>query len=189
MRKTYYSGVYILICVISFNWQVLAGERMDAAPPAPPRDGMPFMGKMDNPMGPQERPFSPLMLQNPAQLQALLDEIGVNKQSAEKIIVISRNFSKALDGRMISIQREELNIREELLKDKPDLQSIQNMINKKTQIFGEIEFSQIKRDVEIKSLLSDNEYEMWKSALMKQMQRMMPQTHVKFKERMPEQKK
>jgi hypothetical protein len=156
---------------------------------APPHDGLPFMGKMGNPMGHQERPFSPLTMQNPAELQGLLDEIGVNKQSAEKIIVISRNFSKTLDGRMIRIQREELDIREELLKDKPDLQSIQSMINKKTQVFGEIEFSQIKRDVEIKSLLSDEEYEMWKSVLMKRMQRMMPQHRVKFKERMAEQKK
>lgn len=186
MKKIYYSGLFILIGIITFSRQVQAEEHIEIAPPQGDEQ---FIGKMDNPMGHQERPFSPLMLQDPAELQRLLDEIGVNKQSAEKIIVISRNFAKTLDGRMIRIQREELNIREELLKDKPDLQAVQGMINKKTQVFGEIEFSQIKRDVEIKSLLSDDEYEMWKSALMKRMQRMMPQLHGKFKDRMPEQKR
>lgn len=185
MRKTYYSAVFILICLISFSRYVLAEEHIEISP----NGGGPFMGKIDSPMSHHERPFSPLTLQDPAELQGLLDEIGVNKQSAEKIIVISRNFSKALEGRMIRIQREELNIREELLKDKPDLQLIQNMISRKTQVFSEIEFAQIKRDVEIKSLLSDGEYELWKSALLKHMQRTMPQFRGKFKEHMPEQKK
>jgi hypothetical protein len=186
MKKNYYPAVFILISVLSLSWRVAAEEHIEVAPPD---NGMLFMGKMDSPMGHQNRPLSPLMLQDPAELQGMLDEIGVNKQNSEKIIAISRSFSKSLDGRMIRIQREELNIREELLKEKPDLQSIQSMINKKTLVFGEIEFSQIKRDVEIKSLLSDNEYEMWKSTLTKRLQRMMPQLRGKFKEKMPEQKR
>ena len=187
MKNAYYSGLLVTLCIFSFTRQIIAVENIEISPP---HEGMPFMGKADNPMGRHpERPFSPLMLQNSSELQRLLDDIGVNKQSAEKILTISKIFSKALDERMIRIQREELNIREELLKDKPDLQSIQSMINKKTLVFSEIEFSQIKRDVEIKSLLSDDEYEKWKSVLMERIQRTMPQFHGKFKEHMPEQKK
>jgi hypothetical protein len=105
------------------------------------------------------------MMLNMSELQDLMNEINISKGVAAKIIQIARNFKGFLDERVIRIQREELNVKEELLKDKPDLPSIQAAIAKKTQIFGEIEFAQIKRDLEIKSLLSQEEYDRWKSAM------------------------
>jgi hypothetical protein len=130
------------------------------------------------PFGPDHRSPSPMhqppMMMDIGELKAVLNEIGVNKATLEKTVDIARNFLAQLDGRLIKVQREELNIREELLKDKPDLTVIQGYINKKTQIFAEIEFSQIKRDVEIKSLLTRDEYDRLKSAMMKKMKQMNP---------------
>ena len=104
-----------------------------------------------------------------------MNEINVNKSVSPKIITIARNFIAYFNERIIKVQREELNIKEELLKEKPDLQAIQVFINKKTPVFAEIEFGQIKRDVEIKALLTQDEYDRWKSALSKKMRQMIPQ--------------
>jgi hypothetical protein len=54
------------------------------------------------------------------------------------------------------------------------MQTIKNAIIKKSQIFGDIEYAQIKRDMEIKSLLSQDEYDRWKSAMIKKMQLLLP---------------
>jgi hypothetical protein len=104
------------------------------------------------------------------------------KEIADKIIAISRTFMRSLEERMIRVQREELNVKEELLKDKPNLNTIQSIVNKKSQIISDIEFLQIKRDLEIKSLLTDQEYEKWKAILIKRVHRPMP-FHGKMKDR------
>jgi hypothetical protein len=123
------------------------------------------------PFGPAGR--APSSMQQPPimmdieELKALLIEFKVSKTATDKVVDITRNFLSQLDGKLIKVQREELNIREELLKDKPDLTAIQGYINKKTLIFAEIEFAQIKRDIEIKSILSRDEYEALKSAMMR----------------------
>lgn len=132
-------------------------------------DGEGFHG-MHGPAG----NHSPLML-DISELEKLMNEININKSVSPKITTIARNFIAFFNERIIKVQREELNIKEELLKDKPDLQAIQTFINKKTQVFAEIEFGQIKRDVEIKTLLTPDEYDRWKSAMSKKMRQMIPQ--------------
>jgi hypothetical protein len=116
----------------------------------------------------------PPMMMNIAELQNLLNEISIDKSVAAKIVAIARNFLSNFESRILKIQKEELNVKEELLKEKPDLQLIQNTIAKKTQIFAEIEFAQIKRDLEIKALLTQDEYDRWKSAMMQKMRMFMP---------------
>lgn len=131
--------------------------------------GMGFHG-MGGPAG----IHSPLML-DITELEKLMNEININKSVTPKITTIARNFITFFNERILKVQREELNIKEELLKEKPDLQAIQGFINKKTQVFAEIEFGQIKRDVEIKSLLTQDEYDRWKSAMANKMRQVMTQ--------------
>jgi len=179
MKKVYLLPIICLFYVISFKQPLFAeNDHVEIAPPSPDQRMPPMM----NPAMMPGRGFSPPSLLDISELQTLLNEIGVNKQVTEKIITISHNFSRMFDERIISVQREELNIKEELLKDKPDLQSIHTMINKKTQIFSEIEFSQIKRDLEIKSLLTDQEYEKWKTVMIERMHQMGSRFHDKRKE-------
>ena len=111
----------------------------------------------------------PSMMMNIGDLQGLLADISVEKSVSAKIVAIARGFMTTFDTKILKIQREELNIKEELLKGKPDLAAIQTSINKKSQIFAEIEFLQIKRDLEIKSMLTQDEYDRWKSAMMRKM--------------------
>lgn len=93
----------------------------------------------------------------------LKEEVGFDKPTEEKILVIIRSFNTFMKSSVIKVQKEELNIREELLKDKPDLDYVQKCIQNKTRVFGEIEFNQIKRDLDIKSLLTVEQFEKWMS--------------------------
>jgi hypothetical protein len=106
------------------------------------------------------------------ELQKVLSDIGVDKPRSQKIISIARNFIAGLDEQLIKIQREELNIKEELLKQQPNLETIKGMINKKSNLFAGIEFMQIKRDLDIKAILTQDEYDKWKSVTIHKMNRM-----------------
>jgi hypothetical protein len=154
---------------------ILMGAALTFSQNHPGPGGLPDMPPLDGPSAMHswmENP--PLMMMNITELQSLMAEINIDKGVSAKIVAITRAFVKFLDERILKIQKEELNIREELLKDKPDMPAIQNAIARKTQILGEVEFAQIKRDLDIKSLLTVDEYDRWKSAIM-----------VKLRERMP----
>lgn len=132
----------------------------------PPFDPSPVMhGAFGNP---------PQMMMNVSELQSLMSEINIDKTVATRIVAIARAFLKSLDERILKMQREELTIKEELLKDKPDMGAIQNAISRKSQVLSDIEFAQIKRDLEIKALLTQDEYDRWKFAMMKKMRERMP---------------
>jgi hypothetical protein len=101
----------------------------------------------------------------PAEMDKLREEVGFDKQTGARILEIIRSFNTLMKSNIVQIQKEELNVRGELLKDKPDLQYIQKCVQEKTRIFGEIEFNQIKRDLDIKALLTADQYETWISAV------------------------
>jgi superfamily II RNA helicase len=129
--------------------------------------GMPSGGPLMKMRNTIENPAP--MMRDITELQNMMNEINIDKAVSVKIVTIARAFLKSMDERILKIQKEELSIKEELLKAKPDLQAIQNAIARKTQILGDIEFAQIKRDLEIKSLLTADEYDRWKSAMMQKM--------------------
>jgi hypothetical protein len=91
----------------------------------------------------------------------LCKEIGISEQKVGKISSIIRQSLKGMNENIINIQQEELNVRKELLKDKPDIASVRRSIESKTKIFADIEVSQIQRDLDIKALLTTDEYERW----------------------------
>jgi hypothetical protein len=138
--------------------------RSDMPPPPPQGNGLP--GK---PAGVLPDPF---MFRDPFKLKTLLVEIGINDRTIQQIITLVREFNKEMEERMLKIQQEELNIKNELLKENPDLGTIQKIISRKAQIFSDVEFSQIKRDISIKKLLTEEEFEMWKSKIREQMRQM-----------------
>jgi hypothetical protein len=134
---------------------------MGFGPPGP----VGMHGSMGNP--------SPMMM-NISDLKALMADISIDKAVSTHIVAIARSFLTLLDERVLKIEREEIAIKEELLKEKPDLAAIQATIAKKSQILSDIEFAQIRRDLDIKALLTQDEYDRWKSAMMQKMKQMMP---------------
>jgi hypothetical protein len=158
-------------------------------PEEPPMGKMPGFspGAAPEPIhGSSENPQR--MMMNIAELENLLGEITIEKATSAKIVSIARGFLATFEAKILKIQKEEIAVKEELLKEKPDLQAIQTAVTKKSQIFSEIEFSQIKRDIEIKSLLTQDEYDRWKSAMMKKMRQMMPKMPDKLPQDVPEKK-
>ncbi len=147
-----------------------------AQPPVkdPGGNRVPVVAPLHLPGMPGVMENSPPMILDVTELRNLLSEIGIAQQTTDKVTAIVRAFIAELDGRLIKVKREELNIKEELLKEKPDLKALQNYVAKKAVIFSEIEFAQIKRDLEIKSLLTQDEYDKWKSVMMKKMRQAMP---------------
>jgi hypothetical protein len=137
--------------------------KLSDLPPGRSPGGM--HGSSDNPQ--------PMMM-NITELQNLMSEINIDKSIASKIVSIAREFIASFEAKILKIQKEELSVKEELLKDKPNMQAIQNAVAKKSQLFSEIEFAQIKRDLEIKSLLTQDEYDRWKSAMIRKMRQIMP---------------
>lgn len=96
----------------------------------------------------------------------MITNLNIDQKRSEKILNITRAFHNLFESKIIGVQRLELDIREELLKENVDLSKIESAVIKKTKIFSEIEFAQIKRDVEIKSILTAEEYEQWKQQIL-----------------------
>ena len=113
--------------------------------------------------------FPAMPAQNNADLTEILQQVGVNSDATKKILDINRDFSKAFNEKIIEVQREDLNLRSELLKDHPDLNTIKDIVTRKSKVFSEIEFAQIKRDLDIKGLLSPDQFDKWKSITMQKM--------------------
>jgi hypothetical protein len=160
--------VIFALCALLVTVTIISAQNPPPQPENDPvlinNDEPHHFGKGNNrPMLPP--PFLSPIIKDPVQLQNLLSTIGVNKQSSDAIVGITKTFFKTLDSKVIQIQRLELDIREELTKDKPDLKNVQTLINKKVIIFGEIEFLQIKRDLDIKANLTDIEFDKWKAAV------------------------
>lgn len=159
-----------------------AASVLSQTPPGEPQPGkMPLMPPFGSPGGMHDLNGNPQpIMMDITELKNLMTEINIDKAVSAKIVTIARAFKNALDERFLKIQKEELNIKEELLKEKPDLSAIQTAISRKTQIFGDIELAQIKRDLEIKSLLTQDEYDRWKSVMMQKMRQMMPRLQDKL---------
>jgi|WetSurMetagenome_2_1015567.scaffolds.fasta_scaffold62875_3 hypothetical protein len=157
--------------------------------------GEPPMGKMSAfPPGASPEPMhnasgnpQPMMM-NISELQNLMSEINIEKSTSSKIVSIARGFLAFFEAKVLKIQKEEIAVKEELLKEKPDMQAIQNAVTQKSKLFSEIEFAQIKRDIEIKSLLTQDEYDRWKSAMMKKMWQLMPKMMDKGQQNVPDKK-
>ena len=79
------------------------------------------------------------------------------KQPFPSLPIWVKTARTSCEGQMIKIQREDLTIKEQLLKDSPDMQVIQTSINSKSQIMADLEFSKIKMELDIKALISKDD--------------------------------
>jgi len=180
-KKTVLSNCLFLFVFSTFSQSMPPGDpsfgKLPNLPPGRPPECM--QGSSENPQ--------PMMM-NITELENLMSEININKSTSSKIVSIAREFLAFFEAKILKIQKEEIAVKEELLKEKPDMQAIQNAVSKKSQMFSEIEFAQIKRDLEIKSLLTQDEYDRWKSAMMKKMRQLMPKMMDKGLQNAPDKK-
>lgn len=134
-------------------------------------DDAPEGGRGDGQRPPQQEPGrigidkpalpAPRLL-NVEGLKAMMREIGIADATAEKIVAQTREFNSLLEKEIILVQREELNVRDALLSSNPDMKAIEPIIKRKALIIADIEVAQIKRDVAIRRLLTEEEFDKWK---------------------------
>lgn len=127
----------------------------------PPMGPHPGMGMMAPPF-------------NVKALEAMMANMGIDKGVSAKIVAESRLCIKTLEEKHIALMRADLDIREELVKDKPDLRIIAPFVDKKMKVLGDIELCQLKRDIAIKALLSPEQFELWKEEFIR---KMLPRDH------------
>ncbi len=99
-------------------------------------------------------------------VRGLIAYLNIDKKRSEKILEIVRNFQKLFETKIIALQRADLDIRELLLSNNPDLKKIESVISKKAVVLSEIELAQIKRDLDIRAELTPDEFERWKEVML-----------------------
>jgi Spy/CpxP family protein refolding chaperone len=92
-----------------------------------------------------------------------LENLDLSDSQREEIQAIMDDFRDENQKWMIALERENLNLREELLKEIPDLQRIWEIIQEKTRLRGEIEYAMIKRDLDIKAILTPDQIDTWRT--------------------------
>ncbi|HOV14388.1 MAG TPA: periplasmic heavy metal sensor, partial [Spirochaetota bacterium] len=89
-----------------------------------------------------------------AHIDIMKKDLGLSEDQVKKIEAIMGNHIKDMEMKRIAIEKEFLNMREELLKDNPDMNKIKSIIDKKASLEAEMEFTAIKRDMDIKPILT-----------------------------------
>jgi len=93
-----------------------------------------------------------------AHIDLMQKELGLSSEQIKKIEeVMSRHFD-LMEVQRLAVEKEFLNLKEELLKESPDLGKIKSIIDKKSLVESEIEFGIVKRDLEIKSILTKEQF-------------------------------
>jgi hypothetical protein len=105
-------------------------------------------------------------------MEKVLEDAGIAQSTITKLADMGTTCRTTCEGTMIKVQREELNIREQLLKDAPDMQAIQTSVNNKAQLLADLEFSKIKMEQDIKALVSKDDMKKIMTALKEKRQDM-----------------
>jgi hypothetical protein len=86
--------------------------------------------------------------------EALKKNINLTDDQVRKIDAIVNELFKITGQKRIDLARCELDIKEQLMKDSQDISRIKILLDKKYSVLNEIELTEIKSEVGIKSLLT-----------------------------------
>ena len=107
-------------------------------------------------------------------------ELNLNADQIKKIESISDEAFKQIQSKQIDLERTNIDIKEQMLKDRPDLSVLKKLIDKKHSILSEIDFLQIKKDLGINSLLTSEQASKSKKIMMNGRKRI-PQEQFPFR--------
>ena len=103
------------------------------------------------------RPFNML------NIDFLKEELNLNENQVEKIKKIVFDSSKEIEVKHIDLEKSMLDLKQELLKESVDISKVKSIIDKKAAISGEMELMAIKRDISIKSILTEEQLMKWEA--------------------------
>ena len=95
----------------------------------------------------------------PLNIQEMKTRLGLTDEQVNKISKLMEDTRKKLELKEIEKDKIMISIREEMIKDNPNLDSIKSLIEKKQSIMSEIEFLIIKRDIDIRGILTKEQFE------------------------------
>ncbi len=90
-----------------------------------------------------------------------------SEEQLSKIDAIQKKTIIDIDKKQIELQQERVNIKEELFKDSPELSKLKTMLDKKASIAAEIEYLSIKRDLDIKAVMTKEQFTMFQDTMKK----------------------
>lgn len=98
--------------------------------------------------------------QNP--VEVMKKQLNLSDDQVARLNTIYTDFDNNIKQLRIDLQREKLNLSEELIKENPDMVKIKSIIDKKSGIESQIELINIKRDIDIRNVLTKEQIEKWK---------------------------
>ncbi|MEK6793816.1 MAG: hypothetical protein AABZ39_03515 [Spirochaetota bacterium] len=104
--------------------------------------------------------------------QQLKKVLALTDEQEKKITTIMADKQSKMERKGIDLERISLDLREELLKDNADINRVKGIIEKKANIMGDIEFLKIKGDLDIKAVLSKEQFEKWRMLVQSRAQMM-----------------
>ena len=90
----------------------------------------------------------------PPDIDKMKKELGLTDDQAKKIEARMQETHKTIESLRIEIDRVMLSVREEMIKDTPDVAKIKPLIEKKHGFMAQLEMLAITRDIEMKTLLT-----------------------------------
>ncbi|HBE01799.1 MAG: hypothetical protein A2096_14440 [Spirochaetes bacterium GWF1_41_5] len=95
--------------------------------------------------------------------------LNLTPEQDTKVKELVQNLQQSMALKKITLERIDLDVQEEMIKDNPDIAKISKILEKKSPVLVEMELESIKKDLEIKKILTSDQWLKWK-AMMKMME-------------------
>ncbi len=125
------------------------------------------MGKMAKVMG-LEMTVNALV-----QNEDIQKEVGLSDEQLTKIRDIKFKTDKEVVKLRSDMELKEIDLREELSKDNPDMTKVEKLIKAKHAIMADIELAKVKEYTAVKKILSEKQIEKLKEIMRERMRKMM----------------
>ncbi len=137
-----------------------------------------YMGRMARVMG-LEMAVNALV-----QDENVQKEIGLSESQLSRIRDIKFNTDKEVVKLRSDMELKEIDLRQELSKDNPDMTKVERLIKAKHAIMADIELAKVKEYMDVKRILSEKQIEKLKEIMRERARKMMWKKRVR-KDRKP----
>lgn len=110
-------------------------------------------------------PKNPFGTQYVFNLETIKNELKLTDDQVRKIETLTSQTRNTIQIKELEIQKIMVSVKEEMLKDVPDISKISSLVEQKQKIRAEIEILTIKRDIGIKNVLTKEQFDRWRLML------------------------
>lgn len=92
----------------------------------------------------------------------LKSALSLTDEQVKKVGAVMMDSRTKAEKKMIDLEREKLNLREEMLKDAPDAGKLKAMLDRKAAAEAELALIKMKSEIELKTILSKEQFMQWR---------------------------